>query len=61
MANETELHNQMIACIVRRDRVTIERAEAIFETLSPSDLIHLELQARPSEPRFESEYDPYSR
>jgi hypothetical protein len=61
MADETELHNQMIAFIARRDGVTIERARAIFETLSPPDLIRLELEARPSRPRFEAEYDPYSR
>jgi hypothetical protein len=61
MIDKTELHNQLIAHIARRDRVTTERAKAILATLSPPDLIRLELEARPSRPRFEAEYDPYSR
>ena len=68
MPDETEqqdgdaaLRDQLIAFIAKRDHVSLDRAKAIFATLSPADLIHLELQVRPSRPRFEADYDPYAR
>lgn len=58
---DQQIEQRMIRHIAQRDGVSFEDAAEIFESLSIPDRIRLEMEARPTAPTFESEYDPYGR
>jgi hypothetical protein len=59
--DDEEREERLIQYIVKRDRIPIEQARAVFATLSVPDLIRLEMEAQPRGGSFESEYNPFER